>query len=193
MYDSIEQPNAIYSKHGAMKDSEPVFMPDARGMLAVVETPKKLTGQSAAQINLHAQGILKAQSEEFARAQEWWQSLPHTPSRQLYNRAETVFNVLGADGILNDWVARYDVLPGLCYVFDAECTLNLKTGETESEPSRLFSFDKLGMKMHADSLGRNCVRYHLYFAFYEKPETHTETLQTPADSLTAVKKRELNY
>ena len=49
------------------------------------------------------------------------------------------------------------------------------------------------MKMHTDALGRNCVRYHLYFAFYEKPETLTDALHIQADSLMAVEKHELNY
>ena len=100
---------AICTKHGATKDAEPCFMPDARGLLVVAECKRRLSEEQGALVNLHAQRELKLQSAGFER---------------------------------------------LTYPKD-----------------------------------KNCLRYHLFFTFYEKPETLMQRVSIGTDSLTA--KREV--
>jgi len=40
--DSTKKPQVPYEKHGAMKDDEPKFQPDARGVCMVLKSRKEL-------------------------------------------------------------------------------------------------------------------------------------------------------
>ena len=187
--------DAIYEKHGAMKAVEPLFTPDARGMLMVVELKSKddkLSDEQLAMINLHAQGELKAASDEYRRAQEWWSNLPKTPARQMDNGYFTLSSFDVGKAQIEAWQAQYDEKDGLVYIFGVERKLNLRTGTTQRHiPVMVFSgggFETL------DSIEeKDCVNYRLYFAYYEKPETLTEKIHGLTDSLTVVEKQELHY
>ena len=179
---------AIYSKHGAMKDVEPCFLPDARGLLIVVERKRRVSGEMGALVNLHAQQELKAQSADFAAAQDWWANLPQTPDRHLLNQEEAVADILLAEDIAERWAAQFDGLDGLAYIFDVARTVNTKTGETQPE-SPVFAFSRGGFERLTYPKEKNCLCYHLYFAFYEKPETLMNRVSIGTDSLSV--KREV--
>ena len=179
---------AIYTKHGAMRDAEPCFMPDARGLLVVAEHKRRLSEEQGALVNLHAQRELKMQSADFAAAQDWWTNLPHTPARHLFDLEETISDILLAESIAGRWAAQFDELDGLAYIFDVAQTVNTKTGETQTEPS-VFTFRGAGFERLTYPKEKNSLRYHLFFAFYEKPETLMRRISIGTDSLTA--KREV--
>ena len=179
---------ANYQKYGAMRDREPCFMPDARGLLVVAEHKRSLSEEQGALVNLHAQREMKMQSADFAVAQDWWVNLPKTPDRHLFNMEEAVSDIMLAESIAGRWAAQFDELDGLAYIFDVARTVNTKTGETQTEPS-VFTFRGTGFERLTYPKEKNCLRYHLFFAFYEKPETLAQRVSIGTDSLTA--KREV--
>lgn len=194
MNNSMKKTNAIYSKHGAMQDAEPKFMPDARGLLMVLQCKHRenqLTDEQFAAVNLCAQGELKAQSEEYKRAQEWWSNFPHTPARQLDSCCFTLPSFAAGEKEIEKWLAQYDEKDGLVYVFSVERKFNLRFGSIQRHiPVTVFSG---GSMESLDSIEeKDCIHFRVYFAYYEKPETLTDALHIRADSLTAVEKQELH-
>lgn len=180
------QKEGIYQKYGAMKEKTPVFMPDARGMLLIKLNEgrgKNATEDDMLAINLHAQGELRAQSDEYARAQEWWSNLPKTPARQMENYFADVDSFDEAGGALAKWISGFTEKPGLVYVFEAERTYNVALGCTHVSVPEVMVFSPWNMSSLDDVNKRDCITYRLYYAYYERPETLTQGLTDVSDDI----------
>ena len=168
--DSAKKPQVPYEKHGAMKDAEPKFQPNARGVFMVLKSRKNLDYDQTFQVNMHSQMVLKAESVEYRRAQGWWNRLPRTPDRQKDNLFLQVKNLDDANPAVQDWIDKYEDYDGLVYIFCVERKLNLRTNETEREshiPVMAFNAS-FGFRTMDDIIEDECVTYRMYFAFFEK-------------------------
>lgn len=168
--DSAKKPQVLYEKHGAMKDTEPLFQPNARGVFMVLKSRKDLDYDQTFQVNMHSQMVLKAESAEYRRAQGWWNRLPKTPDRQKDNLFLQVKNLDDANRAVKDWIDKYEDYDGLVYIFCVECKLNLRTNETQSEghiPVMAFNAS-FGFRTMDDIIEDECVTYRMYFAYFEK-------------------------
>lgn len=183
MSKSTELPDTLYTKHGTMKDMEPLFTPDARGMYIATVCPAPPTEEALAQINLHAQGELKAMSAEYKRAQEHWATLPHTPARQLSNLYAYVPELDASNGAAAEWRDGYENYDGLVYIFCVERRLNLKTNRVQNRIP-VMEFNSLtGSRPFDDHDEKDCVTYRAYFAYAEKAETLCEAVRDVTDSV----------
>lgn len=180
---------ADYQKLGAMKDREPCFMPDARGLFLITDRKRAYTEDETIQMNLHAQKELKAISPAFLQAQEWWSNLPKTPARQLQSEVATHDDPWTADRMVADWMAQYDTLDGLAYYFDIGRKMNLVTGETQGD---LAMMDVGGMFRMPDFEGGDCASYRICYIFYEKPATVQNPVCVSTDSVTILRKTRLS-
>lgn len=168
--DSAKKPQVLYEKHGAMKDAEPLFQPNARGVFMVLKSRKDLDYDQTFQVNMHSQMVLKAESAEYRRAQGWWNRLPKTPDRQKDNLFLQVKNLDDANRAVKDWIDKYEDYDGLVYIFCVERKLNLRTNETQSEghiPVMAFNAS-FGFRTLDDIIEDECVTYRMYFAYFEK-------------------------
>lgn len=168
--DSAKKPQVLYEKHGAMKDAEPKFQPNARGVFMVLKSRKDLDYDQTFQVNMHSQMVLKAESAEYRRAQGWWNRLPRTPDRQKDNLFLQVKNLDDANRAVKDWIDKYEDYDGLVYIFCVERKLNLRTNETQSEghiPVMAFNAS-FGFRTMDDIIEDECVTYRMYFAYFEK-------------------------
>lgn len=168
--DSAKKPQVLYEKHGAMKDAEPLFQPNARGVFMVLKSRKDLDYDQTFQVNMHSQMVLKAESAEYRRAQGWWNRLPKTPDRQKDNLFLQVKNLDDANRAVKDWIDKYEDYDGLVYIFCVERKLNLRTNETQSEghiPVMAFNAS-FGFRTMDDIIEDECVTYRMYFAYFEK-------------------------
>ena len=167
---SATKPQVPYEKHGAMKDAEPKFQPNARGVFMVLKSRKNLDYDQTFQVNMHSQMVLKAESVEYRRAQGWWNRLPRTPDRQKDNLFLQVKNLDDANPAVQNWIDKYEDYDGLVYIFCVESKLNLRTNETEREshiPVMAFNAS-FGFRTMDDIIEDECVTYRMYFAFFEK-------------------------
>ncbi len=168
-----EKPQASYEKYGALKDDEPLFQPNARGLFLVQKSRKELTEDEFVQINMHAQSVLKAESNEFNRAQTWWSQLPKRPDRQKENLFIRVRELDEGNESAQEWIDRCNEYEGLVYIFSVERKLNLRTNETEtggSIPVVAFNMS-FGFKTMDELIEDECVTYRMYFAYFEKPKS----------------------
>lgn len=173
----MEKPEPIYKKYGAMKDKEPLFTPDARGLFIVTSARKEPDEDALIKVNLHAQSVLKEESEEYKRAQEWWSNLPKTPARQRENLGVYVPTLDATNEDVQAWIDDCDAFDGLVYIFVVERKLNLRTNSTQTHiPVTAFNFQNgffVGTRSLDDIEEDDCVNYRMYFAYFEKPETLT--------------------
>lgn len=166
---SPEKPQAFYEKYGAMKDAEPLFQPKARGLLMLLKIRKELNDGELTQVHLHAQSVLKEESNAFRRAQAWWSQLPKTPDRQKENLFLRVRELDNASEDVQKWIDSCNRYEGLVYIFSVERKLNLLTNETESGgdiPVVAFNLS-FGFRTMKDLVEDECVTYRMYFAYYE--------------------------
>ena len=167
---SATKPQVPYEKHGAMKDAEPKFQPNARGVFMVLKSCKNLDYDQTFQVNMHSQMVLKAESVEYRRAQGWWNRLPRTPDRQKDNLFLQVKNLDDANPAVQNWIDKYEDYDGLVYIFCVESKLNLRTNETQREshiPVMAFNAS-FGFRTMDDIIEDECVTYRMYFAYFEK-------------------------
>ena len=150
--DSAKKPQVPYEKHGAMKDAEPKFQPNARGVFMVLKSRKELDYDQTFQVNMHSQMVLKEESVEYRRAQGWWNGLPRTPDRQKDNLFIQVKNLDDANKAVQDWIDKYEDYDGLVYIFCVELAFNAS----------------FGFRTMDDIIEDECVTYRMYFAFFEK-------------------------
>ena len=153
-----------------MKDAEPKFQPNARGVFMVLKSRKELDYDQTFQVNMHSQMVLKEESVEYRRAQGWWNRLPRTPDRQKDNLFLQVKNLDDANKAVQDWIDKYEDYDGLVYIFCVERKLNLRTNETEREshiPVMAFNAS-FGFRTMDDIIEDECVTYRMYFAYFEK-------------------------
>ena len=64
---SATKPQVPYEKHGAMKDAEPKFQPNARGVFMVLKSRKNLDYDQTFQVNMHSQmcaGMVEQTAED---------------------------------------------------------------------------------------------------------------------------------
>lgn len=171
MNNSSDKQSVLYEKHGALKDAEPLFTPDARGLFMVVKATEEPDEDTLLKIHMHAQSVLKEESEEYAKAQEWWSNLPKTPTRQMENLFVCTPALDAVDAEVQAWVDRCDEFEGLVYIFVVERKLNLVRNKTQEHiPVVAFSMQD-GFRSLDDIEEEDCVTYRMYFAYYEKPET----------------------
>ena len=153
-----------------MKDAEPLFQPNARGVFMVLKSRRELDYDETFQVNMHSQMVLKAESVEYRRAQGWWNRLPKTPNRQKDNLFLQVKNLDDANPAVQDWIDKYEDYDGLVSIFCVERKLNLRTNETEREshiPVMAFNAS-FGFRTMDDIIEDECVTYRMYFAYFEK-------------------------
>lgn len=166
---SAEKPQALYETYGAKKDAEPVFRPKARGLFMVTKSREELTEDELIQVNMHAQSVLKEESDAFTRAQAWWSQLPKTPKRQKENLFITVSELDDANESVQEWIDGCNAYEGLVYIFSVERKLNLRTNETEREhdiPVVAFNMS-FGFRTMEELIEDECVTYRMYFAYFE--------------------------
>ena len=153
-----------------MKDAEPKFQPNARGVFMVLKSRKELDYDQTFQVNMHSQMVLKEESVEYRRAQGWWNRLPRTPDRQKDNLFLQVKNLDDANKAVQDWIDKYEDYDGLVYIFCVERKLNLQSNETQREshiPVMAFNAS-FGFRTMDDIIEDECVTYRMYFAYFEK-------------------------
>lgn len=166
---SSEKSQALYEKYGTRKDAEPLLQPKARGLFLMSKSRKELTEDELAQVNMHAQSILKEENEAFSRAQAWWSKLPKTPARQKDNLFVRVSELDDANGDVREWIDKCNEYEGLVYIFSVERKLNLRTNKTENGgniPVMAFNISS-GFRTMEDLIEDNCITYRMYFAYYE--------------------------
>lgn len=170
---SGEKQDVCFTRHGARKGTEPKFQPAARGVFMIVETKKDLDEDTLFQIHMHAQMALKAWSEEYMRAQTWWENLPKTPARQKENFTAYMEDLSYAEETVRDWIDKCDAYEGLAYIFPIEQMFNLRTNRIQGPRKHIpvVAFNPFSGIHTLDELDeKECVTFRMYYAYYEQPE-----------------------
>ena len=158
-----------YLRTGKKSDQEPTFRPFARGMFMLYRNNPEHEPEDDDYIkmNLLAQKELSALSPDFARAQQHWSTLPHTPARQLENRFYSADSIDGDIDEERKWIDYYASMDSLVSIFSIELEIDLRTGEKRKPfPVIGFSFGR-GIETMDDMFDKHCIKYRIRFAYAE--------------------------